>query len=155
MPDVVFTSAFLQVDLGYLVVAGVRVRYVNDMDRPDLRIGVTAGGVEQQLLAAAVREAQIVPVPSAAAAVPMLASGRIDAFAADKPALARVAAPLSGTRMIEGRWGVLRIAAALHASRQAGLPFVQQFVSAAMSEGLVDRAAQEAGIVGPVTPGVR
>jgi len=154
-PDIVFSSAFLQVDLGYLVVAGVRVRYVNDMDRPDLRIGVTAGGSEQQLLTATLREAKIVPVPSAAAAVAMLASGRIDAFASDKPGLAQLSAPLPGTRVLEGHWGVQRIAAGLHASREGGLAFVQQFVTAAESEGLVERAAQDAGLRGPIVPTLR
>lgn len=153
--DLVFTSAFLQVDLGYLVAAGVRVRYVNDMDRPDLRIGVAAGGTEQLLLAARLREARIVPVPSAAAAMTMLAGGKIDAFAGDKPLLARLSEPLPGTRMVDGSWGVARVAAGLHASREGGLAFVQQFVTSAQSEGLVERAAQEAGLRGPFLPTAR
>ncbi len=155
MPGVVFTSAFMQVDLGYLVVSGVRVRYVNDMDRPDLRIGVTAGGSEQQLLAATLREASVVPIPGPGAAATLLASGKIDAFASDKPALARLSESLPGTRVLDGHWGVERVAAALHASREAGLAFVQQFVAAAMSEGLVERAAQDAGLRGPIMPTAR
>jgi polar amino acid transport system substrate-binding protein len=155
MTDLAFTSAFMQVDLGYLVVAGVRTKYANDMDRAGLRIGVSMGGTAQKLLAAALRDASVVPVSSATSAAAMLASGRIDAFAADKPGLARMAESLPGPRVLEGRWGVERIAAAIHASREAGLAYVQKFVTEAERDGLVERAAQEAGLRGLVAPNMR
>lgn len=155
MTDLAFTSAFMQVDLGYLVVAGVRTKYVNDMDRAGLRIGVTTGGTAQKLLAAALRDASVVPVANAGSAAAMLASGRIDAYASDKPALQRLAESLPGTRILDGRWGVERIAAAIHASREAGLAFVQKFVTEAERDGLVERAAHEAGMRGLVPPNIR
>jgi hypothetical protein len=54
--------------------------------------------------------------------------------------------------MLDGRWGVADIAAALPGSREPGLAYVQRFLADAAREGLVDRAVEGAGVRGAPPP---
>jgi polar amino acid transport system substrate-binding protein len=150
--DIVFTSAFLTVEQGYLVPAGSPVKTVPEMDRAGRRVGTASSDVEAQL-AASFRHAKVMPAPSAAAGVAMLAGGQLDAFAGSKAVLQRMGRALPGARLVDGRWGVERIAAAIPGSREPALAYVQRFVTDAEREGLVDRAVEAAGVRGVVPPG--
>jgi polar amino acid transport system substrate-binding protein len=143
-----FTSPYLHLELGYLVPAGSNVKGIADIDRAAMRVGVGAGSTSEAYLAEAFRQARVVPAPTTGAAVAMLAGGQLDAFATDKAVLHRMSASLPGSRVLDGRWGVERFAAALAADRAAAMPFVERFVADAEREGLVERAVESAGVRG-------
>lgn len=150
--DIVFTSAFLTVEMGFLVPAGSTVKTLPEMDREGRRVGASSGETEM-LLTASFGRARVLPAPSTAAGIAMLLAGQLDAFAASKPVLYRMARGLPGARVLDGRWGIERIAAAIPGSREPALAYVQRFVTDAEREGLVDRAVDAAGMRGVLPPG--
>ena len=78
----------------------------------------------------------------------MLKESRIDAFATNKGVLFQMADGLPGARVLDGRWGAESLAIAVPKGRDAGKPWLERFTSAVREEGLVQRAAQRAGLRG-------
>ncbi len=153
--DLRFTAPYLHMELGYLVPAGSMVKALADIDRAAMRVGVGAGSTSEAYLAEALKQAKIIPAATAGAGIAMLAGGQLDAFANDKAVLYRMSASLPGSRVLDGRWGVERFAAALAPDRAAAMPFVERFIADAEREGLVDRAVDSAGVRGVLPPTAR
>jgi polar amino acid transport system substrate-binding protein len=146
--DLLFTAPYLNMELGFLVPAGSSAKQIADIDRTAMRVGVGAGSSSQAWLAESFKQAKLVPAPTTSAGIAMLANGQLDAFATNKAVLHRMAASLPGSRVLDGRWGVERFAAALATDRTAAMPFVERFVADAEREGLIARAIETAGVRG-------
>ncbi len=132
--------------------AGSALSAVEAIDRPGTRVGVTQGSTSERTLPRALTNATIVPVPTLKAGIDMLAQGQLNAFGTNKSILFEMSDQLPGSRVLEGRWGVEHLAAAIPKGRDRGMVYMQQFVAYAQSEGLVARAADRAGLRGTVTP---
>lgn len=153
--DLVFTAPYLHMELGYLVPAGSSAKSIADIDRAAMRVGVGAGSTSEAWLAEAFKQAKVVPAPTTGAGIAMLASGQLDAFATNKALLHRMSASLPSSRVLDGRWGVERFAAALAPDRAAAMTFVARFVADAEREGLIERAIERAGVRGVLPPTAR
>ena len=94
--DVDFTAPILGVELGYLVPPRSSIATLADVDRPGVRVGVTAGGSSHATLQREFKHATVVPSPSVTAAVEMLADGRVDAYATNKAILFEMSASRRG-----------------------------------------------------------
>jgi polar amino acid transport system substrate-binding protein len=73
-----------------------------------------------------------------------------DVFAASMPFLARVAAQVPGSRMLDPPFAVVPAVVAVASGRTAGLAYVNEFVREAKASGFVQRSIERAGL-----PGVR
>ena len=143
-----FTEPLVALELGYLVMADSPLRAVADVDRAGIRVGVSQGSSSQATLGRLYQNAQIVPASSLRAGAEMLKESRIDAFATNKGVLFQMADGLPGARVLDGRWGAESLAIAVPKGRDAGKPWLERFTSAVRQEGLMQRAAQRAGLRG-------
>jgi polar amino acid transport system substrate-binding protein len=148
--DMDFSGPILGVELGYLVPPRSAISAAADIDRPGVRVGVTAGSSSQATLSREFAHASVVPAPSLSAAVMMLAGGQIEAYATNKAILFEMSDQLPGSRVLDGRWGIELFAVAIPKGRGAALESVRMFADVAKSEGLVQRAAERAGMRGTV-----
>ena len=148
--DVDFTKPLLAIELGYLVPPGSPISTLTDVDRSGIRVGVTQGSTSQRTLPDQLRNATVVPAPTLRDAVEMLSQQRLDAFATNKAILYEMSQGLPGSRVLDGRWGVEHLAIAIPKGRDEGMVYLQRFVEAVTSEGLVARAADRAGLRGAV-----
>jgi len=148
--DVDFTAPILGVELGYLVPPRSSIATLADVDRPGVRVGVTAGGSSHATLQREFKHATVVPSPSVAAAVEMLADGRVDAYATNKAILFEMSDQSPGSRVLDGRWGIEVFAIGIPKGREVAMPAVRRFADEARSQGLVKRAAERAGLRGTV-----
>ena len=153
--DMDFTSPLLLLELGYLVPPGSPIASPADVDRPGVRIGVTQGSTSQGTLPRLLKNATVVPAPSIKGAVEMLQRRGVDAFATNKPNLYQMSDLLPGSRVLDGQWGIERIAVAIPKGRDSAMPWLQKFVDDARSEGLVARAVERAGLRGTAKAEVR
>ncbi len=143
-----FTSTLISIELGYLVPASSTVTALSDIDRPDMRVGVTQGSTSEQTLGNLFTKAVIFPAPSLDAAVEMMSQGQLDAFATNKPILFQMADAMPGARVLDGRWGVEHIAVALPMGRGPARDYLQTFVQDVQRSGLLDRLTQASGLRG-------
>lgn len=146
--DLDFSPTVLEVEQGYLVPAKSPLRDVAEVDRPGVRIGVSEGSTSEGILSRELRQAQVVRTPSVKAAIDMLATGKLDAFATNKPTLFEMADELAGSRVLPGRYGTESFAIGIPKGRAAALPLVDQFVRDAKANGSVQRAVERAGLRG-------
>jgi polar amino acid transport system substrate-binding protein len=80
----------------------------------------------------------------------MLQRREIDAFATNKAILFGRADGLPGARVLEGRWGLERLAIAVPKGRDAARGYRERFAADVTADGTVQRAADRAGLRGAV-----
>ncbi|WP_232539863.1 transporter substrate-binding domain-containing protein [Azohydromonas aeria] len=149
------TEPLVALELGYLVLPGSPVASLADVDRSGIRVGVSQGSSSQAALGRTFVHASLVPAPSLKAATDMLKERRIDAFATNKGILFQLADGLPGARVLEGRWGTELLAIAVPKGREGGKPYLDRFAASVRSQGLVQRAAERAGLRGLAEPQAR
>ena len=148
--DVDFTPPLLGVELGYLVPAGSPITTLADVDRPGLRVGVTAGGSSHGTLSRELKHAAVVQAQTLAIALEMFSGGKIDAYATNKAVLFEMSSQSPGSRVLDGRWGIETFAIAIPKGRDQALAAASRFAQDAKATGLVERAADRAGLRGIV-----
>ncbi|HEY1461007.1 MAG TPA: transporter substrate-binding domain-containing protein [Casimicrobiaceae bacterium] len=148
--DLDFSPTVLQVEQGYLVPAGSAIRALDEIDRPGVRVGVSEGSTSEATLSREFRNASVVRTSSLKAAIEMLASGKIQAFATNKATLFEMSDELAGSHVLAGRWGLESFAIGIPKGREAALPFVDSFAGDAKASGAVARAVDRAGLRGAV-----
>jgi polar amino acid transport system substrate-binding protein len=146
--DVSFSEPLLSIELGYLVPANSSINRVDEMDRSEIRIGVTKGGTSDRVLPAKFKNAKIIPAESVKLAIEMLRRGELDAYATNKAILFEMSDALPGARVLDGNWGLEHMAIAIPKGREQGLPFAAGFVQQVQASGLVEQMQQQAGLRG-------
>lgn len=153
--DVDFTLPLVSLELGYLVPSGSKLGNANEIDHVGIKVGVSEGSTSQGVLSRAYKQAQVVPMPTLKAALDQLRLGRIDAFATNKGILFEMSDNLSGSRVLEGRWGLENLAIAIPKGRQAGLSYLSLYARTVRRDGTLQSAIARAGLRGTVEPGMR
>lgn len=146
------TSTVLDIELGYLVVPGSRVSTVSNVDSAGVRVGVTQGSTSQITLPAMLRNATVVPVLTQKLAGEMLIDRNIDAFATNKAILFEMFDGISGSHILDGKWGTEHWAVCIPKGREEGLIYLHKFTEMARADGLVKSAAERAGLRGAMIP---
>lgn len=149
--DMDFGPPYLEIELGYLVRQRSPIAALADIDKGGVRVGVTQGSSSDGVLSRELKSAEIVRPTTLGAAIEMMASGQLDAFATNKATLFEMAEKLPGSRVLDGHWGVERHAIAIPRGRYQGMEFVEKFSRDAKSEGLVRAAVARAGLRGAMT----
>ena len=107
---------------------------------------MTEGSTSDATLSRDLKQAAIVRAATVTIAIEMLSAGKMDAFATNKATLFEMSEKLSGSKVLDGRWGVERHAIAIPKGRELGLPFVQKFTEEVKREGLITAAVARAGL---------
>ena len=138
---------FLEYDLTFMVPAGSPIRTVADVDQPRIRIAVERGGVGDRTLTRMLKRAELVRTDTVAAGFDLLRSGQVDVRAGVRPGLLPDSARLPGSRVLEDRFGIVRVGLRVPKGR-AYLSFISEFIEEAKASGLVKRAIEAAGLQG-------
>lgn len=148
--DMDFTQPYLAIELGYLASAGTAVASLAEIDRPGVRVGVTAKSSSDATLSRDLKQATVIRAATVGDGVRMLAAGTIDVYATNKATLFEMADQLTGARVLDGGWGRERHAIAIPKGREGGLPFLRSFAADAIAQGVVTAAVARAGLRGVV-----
>ena len=143
-----FSPPAYEYDLTYLVPAGSAIRNVADADQPGVRIAVERGGAGDLNLTRVLKQAELVRVETIAATFELLRAGRVDVRAGVRPGLLQDSARLPGSRVLEDRFGVIRVAALVPKGHSGRLAYISEFIEEAKASGLVKRAIETAGLQG-------
>ncbi len=146
--DVDPTQAVMSLESGYLVPAGSALKALAEVDRAGVRVGVAQGSTSQSVLGRELKAATLVPTASVVVATEMLRKGELDAFATNKAILFEMSDQLPGARVLEGRWALEHLAIAVPQGRTAGAAWLKQFAADVRADGVVQRAAERAGLRG-------
>lgn len=143
-----FVEPIIFSEQSYLVGPKCEIRSISEIDRPYMKIGVSGGSTSQAVLPTILKNAQLIPTKSLKETEQMLLSGEIDAFATNKGILFELADKIPNTTVLDGAWGLERIAIGIPKARSAGLPAIAQFSKEILADGLVADAVKRAGMRG-------
>lgn len=148
--DMDFSQTFMAIEKSYLVPAGSALKTQDDVHRPGVKVGVSKGSSTLKELAKLYPAMTLVPVDTLKAAGDMLTERKIDAFATNNAILSQISDRLPGSAILPGHWGMEHFGAAIPKGRQAGMPFLRDFVAKAKADGTIDKAIKRADLRGTV-----
>lgn len=150
MKQMDFTEPYMVIELGYLAAPKTPVRTMAEVDRPGIRVGVTAKSNSDSVLSRQLKYATVVRVDTVGIGVQMLAAGTLDVYSTNKAALFEMADKLPGGHMFEGSWGDEHHAIAMPLGRERGHAYMRAFVADVIASGQVRTAMVRAGLRGAV-----
>lgn len=145
-----FSAPYMEVEFTCLVPKGSAISALTEVDRPGVRIAVLQKSSPDAYLSGAVRQATVIRVPTIAGMLESLQAGKADALFGTKAGLLTQAQKLSGSRVLDGRFGGEETGMAVPKGRAPSAAYVRRFVESAKSEGVVKAAIERAGLRGVV-----
>ncbi|HZQ75603.1 MAG TPA: ABC transporter substrate-binding protein [Burkholderiales bacterium] len=143
-----FSPAYLELPVTYLVPAGSPIRALADVDRPGVKVSVSARSAYDLFLTRHLKQAQLVRSEGIPASVKTFGEQKLDALAGLKPGLMDEAKKFPGSRVLEGQVTAVQQSVGVPKSRRAAAKYVRDFVEAAKAEGLVAKAVERHGVRG-------
>lgn len=134
-----FTAAYVEIEATYLVPAGSPMKTIADVDRPGVRIAVSARSAYDLWLERNIRHAELVRADGLDASFEHFVSGKLDALAGLKPRLLSDVEKLPGARILSGQFTAVQQAVGTARGNQPGAAFLRAFVEEAKASGLVAR----------------
>jgi polar amino acid transport system substrate-binding protein len=140
-----FTPPFMQFEYSFLVPARSTLRSFADVDRPEVRIAVVRNHASTLALGRILKQAEQVSTETPDAALDLLRSGSVNAFASARAVLVEYSAELAGSRVLEDSFGTNFPALVVPKGQAARLAYISEFIEEAKASGAVQRAIDSAG----------
>jgi polar amino acid transport system substrate-binding protein len=134
---IAFSPAYVEIASTYLVPAGSPLRTIEAVDRPGVRIAVTARTAYELWLSRHIQHAELVKSESLDAAFERFVADELDALAGLKPRLLKDVQNLPGARILDGQFSAVQQAVGTLRTRKAGAAFLRDVVEEAKASGLV------------------
>ena len=145
---ITFTAAYAEIQSTYLVPAGSPITTIAEVDRPGIRIAVSARSAYGLWLTANIRHAELVRVDSIDESLAVFLEQKLDALAGLRPRLMTDVLGLPGARILDGQFANVQQAIGTQKANTAGAVFLSDFVAEAKATGLVARLIEKHGVRG-------
>ena len=116
---------------------GSPIASITEVDRPGVRIAVTARAAYDLWLERNIRHAALVRTDTIDSAFKRFADDKLEALAGLRPRLLTDAEALPGSRILDGRFTAVQQAIGTAHANEAGAAFLRGFVEEAKASGLV------------------
>jgi polar amino acid transport system substrate-binding protein len=143
-----FSSPFFELDFTYLVPAGSSIQSVADADRYGVRIAAVRNHASTVTLSGLLKQAKLVYAETPNPTFDLLRTGQADVMASTRSALLQFSDQLSGSRVLEDRYGANINRMVVPKGKAGWLAYVTEFVEEAKASGLVQKALDRAGLRG-------
>ncbi len=134
---IAFSPAYAEIASTYLVPAGSPLTAIEQVDRPGIRIAVTARTAYELWLSRHIQHAELVMSESLDAAFEQFVADKLDALAGLEPRLLKDVQKLPGAKILDGQFSAVQQAVGTLRSHEAGAAFLRDFVEEAKASGLV------------------
>jgi len=134
---IAFSAAYAEIEATYLVPAGSALRTIAEVDRPGIRIAVSARSAYDLWLMRNIRQAQLVHADGIDAAFNLFVNDKLEALASLRPRLLTDAVKLPGARILDGQFTAVQQAVGTAKTNVAGAAFLRGFVEEAKASGFI------------------
>jgi len=141
-----FTAPYGEIEGAYLVPGGSRIRNIADVDRDGVRVAVVAKSNYDLFLTRNLQHAELVRIPTTHGSADVFAAGKVDVLAGVRQRVDEASRNVPGSRLLDGRFMVIRQAVAVPKGHAAGLQYVREFVEDIKESGLVAREFEKADV---------
>jgi polar amino acid transport system substrate-binding protein len=140
---IAFTAAYCEIEATYLVPAGSPIASIAEVDRPGVRIAVTARAAYDLWLERNIHQATLVRSNTIDSAFKQFVDEKLEVLAGLRPRLITDAEALPGSRILDGQVTAVQQAIGTARANQAGAAFLRDFVEEAKASGLVARLIEK------------
>ena len=146
---IAFTLAYSEIEATYMVPPGSPIRSVEEVDRPGIRIAVSARSAYELWLSRNIEHAELVLAQGLGAAFKLFVGEGYEALAGLRPGLIGDVEKLPGARILDGQFSAVQQAIGVPRSRpESAAAFVAEFVEEAKTSGLVASLIARHGVEG-------
>jgi polar amino acid transport system substrate-binding protein len=138
---IAFTAAYTEIEATYLVPAGSKIASIDEVDRPGVRIAVTARAAYDLWLERNIKHATVLRVEANALA--KFRDEGLEAFAGLRPGLLTDIEKFPGARILDGQFTAVQQAIGTQKRNSAGAAFLSEFVEEAKRTGLVAKLIEQ------------
>jgi len=146
--QIAFTLAYLEIPATYLVPAGSAIRSLDEVDRPGIRIAVSARSAYDLYLSRSLKHAQLVRAEGLSASYDLFVAEKLDVLSGLLPRLVTDVERLPGARILEGRFTAVQQAIGTPKSRTAAADYLREFVADIKTSGLVSQLIEKHKVKG-------
>ena len=143
-----FTAAYCEIEATYMVPPGSPLKTIADVDKPGVRIVVSARSAYDLWLERNIQHATLVRSSGLGAAFEMYLAEKPDALAGLRPGLLADLAKAPGHVIMDGKFMAVQQAIGCGKGRPAGEAFLRAFVEEAKASGLVAGFIAQHKVVG-------
>jgi polar amino acid transport system substrate-binding protein len=143
-----FTAAYCEIEATYLVPAGSPLKTIADVDKPGVRIAVTARAAYDLWLERNIKQATLIRSDSLDGAFDQFVSDKLDALAGLRPRLISDVKKLPGSVILDGQFTAVQQAVGTGKANTEGAAFLRAFVEEAKASGLVAKFIQQHKVSG-------
>jgi polar amino acid transport system substrate-binding protein len=136
---IAFTAAYTEIEATYLVPAGSPIKTIADVDRPGVRISVSARSAYDLWLTRNIKHAELVRADGLDGSYELFASRKLEVLSGLRTRLMEDAEKLPGSRVLDGQFTAVQQAIGTARSNEAAANFLRDFVEEAKASGLVAR----------------
>ncbi len=146
---IAFSLAYSEIEATYLVPPGSPIQSIGEVDRPGIRIAVSARSAYELWLSRNIRHAELVLAQGLGAAFELFVEKGYEALAGLRPGLIGDVEKLPGARILDGQFSAVQQAIGVPRSRpESAAAFVAEFVEEAKTSGLVASLIARHGVEG-------
>jgi polar amino acid transport system substrate-binding protein len=146
--EIAFTKAYLEIPVTFLVPAASKIKNLDEVDRPGVRIAVSARSAYDLYLSRTLQHASLARAQGIDASYELFVNERLDALAGLKPRLVSDAEKLPGSRVLEGQVTGVQQAVGTKKTRTAAARYLGDFVNDIKRSGLVAKTIEKHGVRG-------
>lgn len=143
-----FTAPYIEIEGMYLVPPDSPLHRLQDVDRANVRIGISENSAYDLFLTRTIRHAALIRAPGPDAAFDLLETHRVEVLAGVKQHLLANAVRLPGARLLPGRFMAIGQALGLPKGRSASAKYLREFIEDVKASGFVARALEKARVTG-------
>jgi polar amino acid transport system substrate-binding protein len=145
---IAFSAAYAEIEATYLVPAGSPITDLSQVDRPGIRIAVSARSAYGLWLDRNIHHASLHHAEGLAGAVDLFADQHLDVLAGLLPALLTDTNRFPGSRILPGHFATVQQAIGTPRTRTDAAAFLAEFVETAKASGLVADLIKRHGVQG-------
>jgi polar amino acid transport system substrate-binding protein len=134
---IAFTAAYAEIEATYLVPAGSAITSIAEVDRPGVRIAVSARSAYDLWLERNIKHATLVRSDGLAGAVEKFQRDGLEALAGLRPGLLGDVQKIPRARILDGQFTAVQQAIGTSRKNVEGAKFLREFVEEAKASGLV------------------
>ena len=134
---ITFSPAYVEIEATYLVRTDATFGSVEDVDKPGVRIAVSARSAYDLYLSRNLEHAELVRADGIDASCELFVTEQLDALAGLRPRLIDDVETLGDVRMLDGSFTAVQQAIGARRGNAAGAAFLETFVEEAKASGFV------------------
>jgi polar amino acid transport system substrate-binding protein len=145
---ITFTAAYVEIEATYLVPPGSPIKSIADVDKPGIRIAVSARSAYDLWLVRNIKHATLVQTEGLGGAFNKFVDDKLDALAGLRPGLLGDVQKLPGGKILDGQFTAVQQAVGTPKANTEGAKFLKDFVEEAKKSGLVAKLIERHRVVG-------